>query len=209
MSSMAASHLRVLVAAIGLVLLATACSGGDDSGLPTLEEAAETSTTTTPADTTTTTTPPATTTTLSDLQQAEAEVERVVLAWHTFDIDTSVDSNTEEYLDLLTGLQRQRVVEWYEDLAEAGAIRRSARPAPIEILSTSVDVDGGQGRIEVCIGSANEFVDAETLEILEVSDPDVTHLGEYELQVVNGEWKISNALTTALTDDPVECEVGQ
>ena len=207
MSPMAASHVRVLFVAIGLALLATACSGGDDSGLPTLEEAAETSTTTTPADTTTTTTAPATTTTLSDLQQAEAEVERVVVEWYTFPADTSQEGNAEEFISYLTGLQRQRVIEWYDGLERDGLIRRVFQEPPMKVTDIAVDLVEGSARVDVCDGSADEIVDAATLEVLETGDPDQTFAGHYQLLLVEGEWKISNVLSTQFSEDPAACEV--
>ncbi len=211
MSSMAATTIgRLLALAVALIVALSACSNSsdDDIGAQLDEEAAASSTSTTDATTTssstTTESPP---TTLSDEAIAEAEIRRVVTEWYQFPIDTSRDDN-ELRLEALTGLLRQRVAESDAQYAAEGVIHRSTGPAPIEIAGVDIDLIAGIAEVEACTGSADEFVDAETLEVLGVDDPEKTSTSVFQLQLVDEQWKINEWLPSELTPGGiVACEI--
>ena len=209
MSSMAVTGRQFLAATVGAAFLISACSNGDDSGLPTLEEAAATSTTSTTEATTTTTTEP-TTTTLSELQLAEAEVERVAVEWYTFPIDTSVEGNAEQELEFLTGILRQRAIDTDASYQADGLIRRVVEPPPIRINDVTVDLDAGTAEIGACTGATDLFLDAESLELVFADDPGFTTTSVFQLQLVDGNWKINEWLPSDFAPSgPVTCEIAQ
>jgi len=207
---MAATTGRLLALAVAFLLAAAACSDGDDdvgAELDAEADAAATSSTTTAPPSSTTTTE-ATSTTLSDLELAEAEIREVVTEWYQFPIDTSQD-DSDSRLDFLTGLLRQRVIESNTRLETDGVIRRSRLPAPIEITGVAVELDDGTAEVEACTGSADEFVDAETLNVISADDPGDTTSSAFQLQLIDGQWKIAEWISSASGDEPITCEVGQ
>jgi hypothetical protein len=209
LSSMAATTGRCRVLAVGLALSAlTACSGGSDG----LGEEPEAVTTASVSVTTTTIATPSTTeptsTTLSELELAEAEVQRIAIEWYQAPIDTSAEDDGPR-LDLLTGLLRQRVTEFEADLKSRGRIHRArAGAAPIEITDVTVDLKAGTAEIEACTGSADEFLDAETLEVSSADDPSDLSTSKFQLELVDGEWKINEWLPSGNSGDVEVCEIG-
>ena len=199
---------RRLIVAFGLLGAAAAgCSDSGDETLPPLEtiETTSTSESTTTTEPTTTTTE-ATTTTLSEREQAEVEIRQVVTDWWQLEYDTSQDGG-EPRLEALTGLLRQRVAEGQASYEERGVAQRAVEPGPIEITSIEVDMTAGSAEVDACAGLTIEFFRGETGELLDDDDPDEPFVSEFQLQLVDGEWKISEWLSTALEGNPMFCEV--
>ena len=207
MTAMAATTGRLIAGAVLLLLVAAACSDTEDDLGAAPDVTAEAQSTTSATAAPPTSTSETTATTLSDREQAEAEISRVVIDWYQFPIDTS-QGNDDQRLEPLTGLLRQRVAESDARFEEDGVIRRSRQPAPIEIVAITADVEDGTAEVEACTGSADEFLDAETLEVLGADDPEDTSTSTFHLRAVDGQWKISEWISSGVDGDPIECEIG-
>jgi hypothetical protein len=220
---------RAFVALTSVVLLsASACSsdqanfGLTSEGTPTTAEpstATEASTTST-TDATTTAAEPSTTTqasttstaattstaVVSERAQAEAEIRQVVTDWYEFLIDTS---KGEEGLNLdgTTGLLRRRLVESAERRTAQGQIVRATTPSPIEIAQVRISLEEGTAEADACTGSTYEYLDAETLEVIATDDPSITLTSLFQLRLVEGEWKITEWISSDVAGDPKPCEI--
>lgn len=204
MTAMAATTGRLIAPILALVLIASACSGNNDD-IGTLPEAPTTPSTASTTSSSTTTTEP-TATTLSELETAEAEIRAIVIEWWQFPIDYSLG---EEGLGLgpTTGLLRQRIVEFANQMASDGLTLRSAETARIEISDVEVNLDDGFAEVDACTGSSDETIDAETLEVLEVGDIEDTYSSVFQLQLIDGEWKISEWLPSGVDGPSIDCEI--
>lgn len=206
---MAATTGRLLALAVCVVLTLGACGGGEDDEVGAELDAAaqaEAATTATTDDPPTTTTE-STSTTLSELEQAEAEVARIVTEWYRFPIDTSL-GEAGYGLDGTTGLLRRRIVEFNAQLAADGQFMRTTEPGRIDVTAVSVDLTSGTAEVETCNASSTELVDAETNEVLASEEPTFATTSVFQLQLTDGSWLINEWLPSQATDDPVECEIG-
>lgn len=205
---MAATTGRLVALTVAFLLAAAACSNADDdigAELDAEAEAAATSTTTTAAPSSTTTTEP-TTTTLSELELAEAEIRQVVTEWHLFPVDYSLGEEGLR-LEQTTGLLRRRIIESAAQLEAEGKAIRSTETARIEIIGLDVDLADGTAEVQACTGSGSELVDLETLEVLDSGEASDTFISAFQLQIVEGQWKINEWLPSALNGGPIDCEV--
>ncbi len=142
------SMARALGITLGLALTASACSSEATAPATTTAE--------TTTSTTTTSTTEATTTTLSDAQlnnlaidEAEAEVTRIVTEWWTFPYDTDL-GEAGIPLEYITGVVRDRELAALLDDQEAGRRFYSHSESQISILSTGVDLVDKTGVVEFC-----------------------------------------------------------
>jgi hypothetical protein len=219
---------KVFVALTSLLLLsANACSSVQaDSGLtsertPTTEKPSTTeASTTSTTETTTTTAEPSTTTQasttsttattatalVSERAQAEAEIRQVVTDWFEFLTDTS-KGEVGFGLEGTTGLLRLRLQQLGESTTARGEILRATTPSPIEITSVRITFERGIAEVDACTGSTYQLLDAETLEVIESDDPTSTHTSLFQLQLVDGEWKINEWLPSGNTGEAVPCEI--
>lgn len=206
---MAATTGRLIAFAVGILLATAACSNADDdigAELDAAAEAAETSSTTTTTRPSTTTTSEPSSTTLSELEAAEAEIRQVVIEWYEFPLDYSLG---EEGLGLeqTTGLLRQRIIESAAQLEAEGQILRSAAPARIEIVTVDIELEDGMAEVEACTAASAELLDADTLEVINATDP-APSTSSFQLQLVEEEWKISEWVASGVEGTPIECEIG-
>lgn len=87
-------------------------------------------------------------------------------------------------------------------------IHRSRGPAPIEVTAIDVDLQDGTAMVEACTGSADEFLNAETLEVISADDPNDTSTSTFQLQLVDEQWKINEWISSGADGDPTACELG-
>jgi len=204
MTPMAATTGRLLALAVAFLLIAAACSDADDDIGAELDAAATSSTTTTPPSTTTTTEP--TTTTLSDLELAEAEIRDVVTEWYQFPVDYAL-GEAGLRLEQTTGILRQRILESAAQLDAEGQILRALDVSPIEITAVRVSLEKGTAEVDACTASADGLLDAETLEVIAADNPNDASTSVFQLQLIDGQWKINEWISSALDGDPIDCEV--
>jgi hypothetical protein len=207
LTAMAATTKLTVALTIGLLLVASACSNNSDDDL---DLTAETTSTTAEASTTTeastTSTTEATTTTLSERGQAEAEIRQVITGWYEILVDTS--KGEEGFgLEGTTGLLRLRVIESAERRTAEGQIVRATTPSPIEITRVRINLEDGTAEADACTGSTYEFLDAETLEVITADDPTITLTSLFQLQLIDGEWKIYEWIPSDVAGNPTPCEI--
>ncbi len=197
----AGKHIFVAVAAFSVLVLG-ACSSD-----PTDETAASpsTSTTSTMVETTTTTTAP-TTTALSEQDKAEAEIEQLVTEWYLEPYDSSQGQEGIR-VEYLTGLARQRAIEYADEIESQGRIARSRGGQQIEVTGIEVDLEAGEGALDACIGSDVEFIDNETQEVVGTEDPTYLTTSEFLVVLTDDGWKVTEWYSSLLEDTPTECEI--
>ena len=195
----------VLVGLVGLLTLA-GCGGDDDVEAlpPASDELVETEADATTT-TTTRTTPTTTGTTRSELAEAEAEIEAAIVGWWTHDTDTSL-GEAGLPLQFLTDPMRRRVAELGQRRDDDGNVQRARGNASIRLIDLRVELTAGQAEIDVCARGDDEVVDAESGEVL-AADGDQAFIGLVFAELVEGEWKLRDFLSTQAGDDPEECEV--
>lgn len=184
-----------------MALIALGCSSDGDDEITGLESVESSTTSTTEATTTTT---EATTTTLSEQAQAEADVAQLVTDFWLAPFDTSQNEYGAEYL---TGLIAIRSAEYAESVTAEGQVAREIGQKTIEVTQVEVDLEAGQGTVDVCAGSYGEIVDLETLEQLAVEDPTYLTTSVYHVELTNDGWKISDLFPSQATNSPQLCEV--
>ncbi len=193
------------IATIATLSLFIGACGGDQED-QTSGTTANTSSTTTTIEATTTTAA-TTTTTLSEQDEAEAEVEQLVIDWWTAPADGS-KGEEQEHLQYLTGLLEKRSNDYDTQLANEGQILFSDGDRPIEVTEVQIDLDAGSGEIDACTGDNASLVDAETGETIGTpSDPTNTWTSEFQVERTDDGWKISEWYASFNTGDPIECTI--
>jgi len=195
----------VLGVVVVLAVAGSACSGStaeQDLG-DGLETSESTATVTSAPSTTATSAEPATT--LSELAEAELEVERVVEEWFVMPFDTS-QGEAGLALEPLTGLIRQRRIDRAAQREADGQIERARGGDRIEVTNVEVDLAGGEAVVEACHGSDYEVVDAETGESLAADNPESLSTGEFFVELTSSGWKINEWYPSRATGEPIECE---
>ncbi len=195
---------RTIATIAALSLFIGACASDQEN--ETSDAIANTSSTTTTIEATTTTAA-TTTTTLSEQDEAEAEVEQLVIDWWTSPIDSSLGED-EPGLEYLTGLIRKRTIDNNAALTDAGQVMVGNGNGPIEITDIRINPETGQGELDACTGDDSSVLDSETgEEVGEVSDPSFAFTSEFLVELTDDGWKIHEWYPSYNTGDPIECTI--
>ena len=194
------SHLRWLLAAAALAVLATGVAGcGDDdspeSASTTTERSSSTSqpTSTTEPSSTTTEGSVATVTTTSGTPAEQEVIDRYVAYWGArFEANSGTpDPGDPALREYATGAQLDAVIaETQSNLDQGLAFQRAAEPHDYQRVSV-VELEGDRAVVQECVVSDGVIVRRATGEV--VNDEVATHNVRGELSRVDGAWRVSEA----------------
>ncbi len=206
------SRSRLVTLALGLSLLAVACTD-DDPNTASSTTGSDRSSTTTSATASSTTTTDATisstTSTTSTGQVVEEEiVARYIGYWNARFAANSGTPNPDDpaLRDFATGAQLDAVIaETRANLDQGLAFRRATSPANVQRVEV-VQVDGDQAVVQECVVSDGVIIRRDTGEV--INDDVSTHNVRGELTRVDGVWRVSAAQLVQRWDGVAGCASG-